>query len=355
MQRRSFPLFCFSQLFSNASQALLLHRLAEHHAPESEKTRAGAPAAASLHDEDVSEDEEEVEEKEKEKEDEEGFLATTSKVNERTAKMTGQDAKPESYVIPRKAAKKRPVEEVLELSDDDSIEPLSDRKFVLVKTVSRFIPPQIRFLPEGATLLAGYALCTAMDNAMWFPESAGGGGHLSAHLSTLRRDIQTGVSAKKDLLQNTNNKITSVLSPLYQWHTIKSDFDLLTTVPTLPVVVVFQPHYAFRGFAVFGGWIYNPADGKTHCTPLNRHSLIEVGYLTLKPTTTEGVDVPALENNSATEMPNTEEGNDTDTTNVAPEAAKSYQNTSEEEAEYEVTKGVKHFAVAHNVDVQARR
>jgi len=132
---------------------------------KAKKTRAGAPAAASLHDDDpVSEDEEEVEEKEKE--DEEGFLATTSKVNERTAKMTGQDAKPESYVIPRKAAKKRPVEEVLELSDDDSIEPLSDRKFVLVKTVSRFIPPQIRFLPEGATLLAGYALCTAMDNAM---------------------------------------------------------------------------------------------------------------------------------------------------------------------------------------------
>jgi hypothetical protein len=174
---------------------------------------------------------------------------------------------------------------------------------------------------------------------MWFPQPGGGGGALAASFKNLRDSIISGdLVLKKNLLQNCNNQITKILSPLYSWQVITSPgFNLLTTDPTFPVVVLLPPHKKFNGFAVAGGWIYD-AYNNAYCLPVDAEHLKKVGYLkVVKPQGNEA-QFESQDNSTIVES---------QTQTATQDNAKT---EPKEQEDLEVCEGVKHFAVVLNHD-----
>ena len=110
----------------------------------------------------------------------------------------------------------------------------------------------------------------------------GTGGELFGYWQMKTCKYHTLANEKLNLLQVFNNKINTLLRPMYCLRQLKEpEFDILSVSVTTPVAVILpnKGECKFNGFAVCGQWLYSRKKDAT--VPVTQKVLHELGYLTI--------------------------------------------------------------------------
>ena len=172
------------------------------------------------------------------------------------------------------------------LSDYDEDWRFTDPNMAVLRFQSRHMPKSLAYTAVGRTKgTASVALANAIDDNMWFPtptDKNTPGGELFGYWQMKTCKYHTLANEKLNLLQVFNNKINTLLRPMYSLRQLKEpEFDILSVSVTTPVAVILpnKGECKFNGFAVCGQWLYSTKKDAT--VPVTQKVLHELGYLTI--------------------------------------------------------------------------
>ena len=171
-----------------------------------------------------------------------------------------------------------------EEEDDDEVEDdcpiFEDKTLALSNYLPRHRTKINNFMNENVTASAAIALANAIDENVWFPLGQTTPGADLYGFSLIAQANKVPLKEDETLAMTMNNRITSLIKPLYNFQKIEeAKFNLSDySIPT-PVVVVFPSKCdaKYKGFAVCGSWIYVAKEKYT--MEATQQNFVNLGYM----------------------------------------------------------------------------
>ena len=171
-----------------------------------------------------------------------------------------------------------------EEEDDDEVEDdcpiFEDKTLALSNYLPRHRTKVNNFMNENVTASAAIALANAIDENVWFPLGQTTPGADLYGFSLIAQANKVPLKEDETLAMAMNNRITSLIKPLYNFQKIEeAKFNLSDySIPT-PVVVVFpsKGDAKYKGFAVCGSWIYVAKEKYT--MEATQQNFLNLGYM----------------------------------------------------------------------------